>query len=90
MSSLHPKVYHSNDLSRGHAVYVGRGTDWGNPFILREEHQRDHVCDLFERYAIWRTVVEPDWLKPLRGKNLCCWCAPKRCHADTLLRLANV
>ena len=31
-----------------------------------------------------------DWLAPLRGKNLACWCPPDEpCHADLLLKLAN-
>lgn len=30
------------------------------------------------------------WLKPLRGKDLACWCPlDKPCHADVLLELAN-
>jgi hypothetical protein len=28
-------------------------------------------------------------LHELRGKDLVCWCAPKPCHGDVLLRLAN-
>lgn len=29
-------------------------------------------------------------LPSLRGKNLCCWCAPgEPCHADVLLEMAN-
>jgi hypothetical protein len=31
-----------------------------------------------------------EWLKPLRGKNLACWCPlDQPCHADLLLKLAN-
>lgn len=71
------------------AVYVGRGTPWGNPYIMRQENKRHFVCDLFEEYAIERLEKEPGWLEPLRGRALVCWCAPKRCHAETLLRLAN-
>jgi hypothetical protein len=42
-----------------------------------------------------RARVEPDrladWLAPLRGKDLACWCPPDLpCHADVLLNLANV
>jgi hypothetical protein len=70
-------------------ITVDRGTVWGNPFVMETEKDRDKVCDLFEQYAKWRLTVEPEWLKPLRGKDLACWCAPKRCHAETLLRLAN-
>jgi Domain of unknown function (DUF4326) len=70
---------------------VDRGTDWGNPFIMMDltEQERQRVCDLFERYAVWRLTTDPKWLDPLRRKNLACWCAPGRCHAETLLRLAN-
>lgn len=31
-----------------------------------------------------------EWLKPLAGKNLACWCLlDQPCHADVLLELAN-
>lgn len=70
-------------------VKVERGTDYGNPFIMHDESQRDQVCNAFDDYAKWRLTYQPDWLKPLRGKGLACWCAPKRCHAETLMRLAN-
>lgn len=70
-------------------IRVDRGTSWGNPFIMYGEYHRDEVCNRFELYAAWRLTIEPDWLKPLRGKSLACWCAPKRCHVETLMRLAN-
>jgi hypothetical protein len=70
-------------------IRVDRGTDWGNPFVMHGEADRTRVCDLFAAYAKWRLKVEPGWLKPLKGRNLACWCAPKRCHAETLLKLAN-
>lgn len=70
-------------------VYVGRPSPWGNPFSMHEESGRDAACDRFEAYATKRHAEDPTWLAPLRGKDLVCWCAPRRCHADTLLRLAN-
>lgn len=70
-------------------VYVGRPSVWGNPFTMKDEADRDRVCDLFDKYAAWRLQYEPEWLLPLRGKVLGCYCAPKRCHAETLDRLAN-
>lgn len=31
-----------------------------------------------------------EWIKPLRGKNLACWCrTDEECHADFLLKIAN-
>jgi len=64
-------------------------TGYGNPFITEVESERDWACDMFMEYAIWRIQKQPTWLKNLRGKHLACWCSPKRCHADTLLILAN-
>lgn len=70
-------------------IRVDRSTRWGNPFVLGQDGNRDRVCDLYMAYAIWRLTVQPDWLEPLRGKNLYCHCAPQRCHAETLVNLAN-
>ena len=72
-----------NDAPAG-AVYVGRGTPWGNPFVMRAESERDAVCDRFEREVLPTLDVTP-----LIGRDLVCWCAPKRCHADALLRAAR-
>lgn len=70
-------------------MLVDRTTPWGNPFPMKDESERDNVCAKFLVYAVTRSKVEPQWLKPLRGKNLRCWCAPKGCHAETLMVLAN-
>lgn len=44
-----------------------------------------HETDL-----MYRLLDEPDFLEPLRGKNLACWCKEREpCHADILLELAN-
>jgi hypothetical protein len=92
-----PKVYNMRDSAAGLRpeglpdVLVDRRTLWGNPFKMKgtSQRERDRVCDEFEAYATERHAADPSWLAPLRGANLVCWCAPKRCHADTLLRLAN-
>lgn len=65
--------------------YIGRGTPWGNPFILGPDGNRNEVCDSFEKYAIWRFNFQPGWLAFLKGKNLYCHCVPLRCHGETLL-----
>ena len=71
-------------------VYVGRPTKWGNPWWPKSnEAERNASCDKYETYATLRAQAEPEWIAPLRGKDLVCWCAPSRCHADTLIRLAN-
>jgi len=62
------------------AVYIGRGSPWGNPFIIGVDGDRDDVCDRFEKV----TLPHLD-LAPLIGKDLVCYCAPKRCHGDSIL-----
>lgn len=84
-----PEIINLRNPKTFRFVKVDRGSNWGNPFVMRDESERDDVCNQFELYANWRLKFEPDWLKPLIGRNLACWCSPKRCHAETLLRLAN-
>lgn len=68
-------------------VYVGRGTIWGNPFH-RENTGSVHPAVRFACEIA--PLLTPEVLRPLRGKNLACWCGPEEdCHADTLLRIAN-
>jgi hypothetical protein len=62
------------------AVYIGRGSPWGNPFVIGRDGDRNEVCDRFER----ETLPTLD-LEPLRGKDLVCWCKPARCHGDIIL-----
>lgn len=46
--------------------------------------------ELFRKYAEERLKVEPEWLAPLRGKNLACFCKEgDPCHGSVLLELAN-
>lgn len=85
-----PKVWNKRHKDApADAVYVGRPTKWGNPYAMRNESDRERVCEAFEQHALKRLETDPHWLDPLRGKDLICFCAPKRCHAETLIRLAN-
>ena len=86
-----PKVYNKRHKNvPADAVYVGRGSDWGNLFKIGEDGTREEVIEKFEEIYVPAVLKKiPDWLEPLRGKDLVCWCAPEACHADVLLRLAN-
>lgn len=88
------------------AVSVTRPSRWGNPFKVGYHYERDrsfrrayahwlscgdvtaeNCLPLFEAYC-WNMGSE--WLEPLRGKDLACFCSlSSPCHADVLLRLAN-
>ena len=66
-------------------VYVGRPTRWGNPFLMAEWGRQGAI----DRYRLWlesKLDVWADFLEPLKGKDLACWCPlNKPCHADILL-----
>jgi hypothetical protein len=69
------------------AVAIGRGTVWGNPFIIGADGDRDTVIRKFHTYAQWRLEREPKWLEPLRGKDLACYCSPNMCHGHSIMVL---
>ena len=92
-----PRVKHVNDLKEPDDVYVGRPTKWGNPFThlpsestraIYQVETREQAVEAYENWIISHENLLND-LQELKGKNLVCWCHPKRCHAEVLLRLAN-
>jgi hypothetical protein len=46
---------------------------------------------VIEKYRNWLISNKELYaqIEELRGKHLVCWCAPKSCHADVLLTIAN-
>lgn len=70
------------------AVLVDRTTKWGNPFRAGRDGGRADVIAKYELYLTWHPELTGAF-DELRGKDLICHCAPKQCHADVLLRLAN-
>lgn len=70
------------------AVYIGRGSKWGNPFRIGLDGDRaavvaKHARWLRRQHHLLRALDE------LRGRDLICFCAPLACHGDLLSRLAN-
>ncbi len=85
-----PKVYNNHQRAvPAAAVYIGRGSPYGNPFIIGKDGSRDEVCDKFEAMLLSNKELLCKVRTELKGKDLECFCAPKRCHGDTLLRIAN-
>jgi len=89
--------------------YVGRGTQWGNPYVIERHGNcwgvfRNGVlvapfqetkgeaatvaCDLYRAYAWQELSDDPEWLQPLRGCNLACWCGDDDpCHVDVIFEI---
>jgi hypothetical protein len=85
-----PKVYnkHHKNAPRG-AVYIGRGSKWGNPCVIGEYGTREECIVGYLLYLLANVDLCVDIKEELRGKDLVCYCAPKPCHGDILLQLAN-
>ena len=71
------------------AVYVGRPSRWGNPFVIGRDGTREDVLRKYEEFLTSQPGLIRAIRRELRGKDLVCWCAPAACHADILLRIAN-
>lgn len=74
------------------AVYIGRGSKWGNPFKIGPDGNRDDVCDKHHEHLLRQVdsgEITLEGLASLHGKDLVCFCAPKRCHGHTLEKFAE-
>lgn len=78
-----------NDQNVSDFVYCGRPSKWGNYLEPIEGETRNQFIDRWEQSVL----SDPDKCKMIReelaGKHLVCFCAPKRCHTDIYLRIAN-
>lgn len=73
----------------GRLVSVDRRTEWGNPFELPYDGDRETVI---RNYADHYLPFKPSLLlrlHELRGKALACWCAPEPCHGNILKAKAD-
>lgn len=87
-------------------VKVDRSTVWGNPFMATAptpEVLKSGAKTAAEAFELWlagrallghfpekRTTIL-NCIGELTGKDLACWCKPGQpCHADVLLRIANL
>lgn len=75
-------------------VYIGRPSKWGNIYSHKKGFAKYTVAnreEAVQKYREW-ILQQPELLKDLhelKDKALGCWCAPKACHGDVLLELAN-
>lgn len=70
-------------------VYVGRPSPFGNPFEIGKDGNREEVIEKFKNYVYSNPILLSRIKSELKGKILGCWCAPKHCHAEILVEIAN-
>ena len=71
------------------AVYIGRGSPYGNPFVIGQHGDREEVCKSYMFYVLYDPERVATFTENLRGKDLVCFCKPAQCHGDFLLEFVN-
>ena len=72
-----------NKRNTHYDVYIGRGSKWGNPFVIGKDGSREEVIAKYKNHLL----NSPDLLSSLhelKDKALGCFCAPLACHGDIL------
>lgn len=85
-------------------VYIGRPSQFGNPFVHEPQFagkpfsakhyvgrtilcsSRDEAIEAFEFYARDRLMSD---IPSIAGKTLGCWCHPKTCHGDVIIKICR-
>ena len=74
------------------AIYIGRGSKWGNPFVIGQDGTRLEVIKQY-REMLWSYIqsgdVTKEELAELYNKDLVCFCAPAPCHGHVLEKAAE-
>ncbi|WP_416362320.1 DUF4326 domain-containing protein [Pseudoclavibacter sp. VKM Ac-2867] len=71
-------------------VYIGRGSIWGNPFVMgdRSDAERERVIRAFEADYLGSPHLLAQ-TAALQGQRLACFCSPSACHGDVLAHYAD-
>jgi hypothetical protein len=81
--TLH-NIHHKQPLEN--KCYIGRGSQWGNPFVIKGLVTRDIAIQQHKEWLEKNPSLTQN-LHHLSGKELVCYCTPKPCHGDTLISL---
>src|SRR5262249_40892980 len=76
-------------ISKGIFLRIDRTTDWGNPFEIPQDGDRETVVWKFSEFYLPHKNGLLARLPTLRGKVLGCWCYPDKCHGDRIAELVN-
>lgn len=94
------RLPHQVYCGRANPYYKFKESPLSNPIALPSENQRNKVCDAYGLYlidkiensdqAIMTELMKLRELYCKHGKlDLVCWCAPKRCHCDTIKHIMD-
>ena len=67
--------------------YIGRPSILGNPYKVGMDGFLEQVLEKFEAYA--RRELMDEIAELPADAVLACWCKPKPCHGDVIVKLWN-
>lgn len=73
-------------------VYIGRGSLWGNPYVIGKHGSREFVIACYKDWFLTKLAGDPKFREEthkLRGKVLGCFCKPKPCHGDIIAKFLD-
>lgn len=70
-------------------IRIDRRTEWGNPFELPADGDRDTVIRNYSDHYLPHKPSLINRIGELQGKALGCWCYPDPCHGDVLRQEAD-
>lgn len=87
-------IYIGRTAPRSHL----KASKYANPYVIGQQGMNRE--EVVWRYDMWvrgklhdMTLGRAKWirehLQDLDGKTLVCWCSPKLCHGDALIRLVR-
>jgi len=69
------------------SALVTRVSRWGNPYEIGKDGTREEVIAKYETWLKQKLTENPNFLEPLRGKDLVCVChLDELCHEDIILK----
>jgi hypothetical protein len=67
--------------------YIGRGSEYGNPFKIGKDGTREEVIKKFEDY-VRKTPHLLAFIKMLSATDILgCFCKPQKCHGTIILKI---
>lgn len=85
------RVVSMRNGNKEYDVRIDRETRWGNRHYMRNESQQERARVIYD-YGVdlWTAIYAGDItlsdLDALYGKRLGCWCHPKPCHGDEIVK----
>jgi Tfp pilus assembly protein PilO len=89
------KILITNKKAGGRGVYVGRPSPLGNPFVLKQEAERERVIAQYEEWLRDQLKMKNERVRSELNRlyqqlvqtgqlELTCWCSPRKCHAEVI------